>query len=132
MNQNPKNSLSLFGKCQRIHSLSTFPNFLNAEKYQNIFDKDNEDAIIKTETFSKLNILATDYAYNSNIINCKLFESDLEYNEAMGLSQERLDVIFQKNQKIVDENEAQINGKNISLNIFFYKILSFIQIRVKE
>ena len=52
-----------------------------------------------------MEILITDYGYDSNIIGTKLFESESNENEMFGLSQSDLEDKFKTN-KITDENKG--------------------------
>jgi hypothetical protein len=89
-------------------------NFLDVNTYSNFFDSDiflkKFNKIQNKESIApkKMDILITDYGFDSNIIGCKLFESESSENETFGLSQTQLEEKFSSNQIITENDDKGI------------------------
>jgi hypothetical protein len=94
-----ENKELIMKRAKNFLNLNTFQNFYDAEIFKKNFEKNKQNISSKS-----MDILITDYGFDSNIIGCKLFESESNQNEMFGLSESQLENKFYQN-KIVEEDD---------------------------
>ena len=100
MESDPVLDKKLFStRCHRFYELNSFPNF---------FQKSPLVSPSGSSISSSMDILTSDYGFDSNVINCKLFESDTPLNQSMGLTPSILEQFEIKNQ--IEEEKVEDIG----------------------
>jgi hypothetical protein len=92
-------------KSNRFLELISFPNFFDADIFVKKFEKVDKKEVKKNK---QMEILMTEYGFDSNITGCKLFESETNENEAFGLTQTQLEENFYQN-KVIEEDGNEDN-----------------------